>query len=238
MRCVSANAIVSVGLAFTATAVCVAGPAPAVPTSDTQGAASTASASALPATPGTPLSTGMPVAAVWKEQRIDFFYMGRTALYSCDGLRDKVRAMLLDLGARRDVKITAVGCEDNDRLPANSTEPSLSIIFSAPALPDAVAKPLRTGDLAATDARFEAFTIASDAFRNMGIGDCELVEEFTRQILPKLVTRNLKHDITCVPYQQSGSRFLVHGEILKTLPRAEQSAGRQTSSDSQSLKVP
>jgi hypothetical protein len=52
----------------------------------------------------------------------------------------------------------------------------------------------------------------------MGIADCELVEEFARQILPKLVTRDLQQDITCVPFQQSGSRFLVRGQILRTLP--------------------
>jgi hypothetical protein len=40
----------------------------------------------------------------------------------------------------------------------------------------------------------------------------------SRQVLPKLVTRNLKQDITCVPYQQSGGRFLVRGEILRSLP--------------------
>ena len=34
----------------------------------------------------------------------NFFYTGRTSRYSCDGLRDKVRAMLLDLGARRDIR--------------------------------------------------------------------------------------------------------------------------------------
>jgi hypothetical protein len=153
--------------------------------------------------------------------------MGRTARYSCDGLRDKVRAMLLDLGARRDVKIAAIGCDDYNRVRVNSVGPSLNIVFSAPALPDAAAKPLHPGDLAATDARFEAFTITSDAFRNMGIGDCELVEEFTRQILPKLATRDLKQDITCVPFQQSGSRFLVQGKILKTLPRDERAAAQQ-----------
>jgi hypothetical protein len=201
MRCVPARTVVFVSVALAALAV---GAAP-VP------------------------NTGNPVPAVWKEQRLDFFYMGRTARYSCNGLRDKVRAMLLDLGARRDIKIVAIGCEDYDRLRADSLGPSLHIVFSAPALPDAAAKPLNQGDLAATDARFETFTITSDAFRNMGIGDCELVEEFTRQILPKLVTRDLQQDITCVPYQQSGSRFLVQGKILKALPRAEQAAGRQDS---------
>jgi hypothetical protein len=161
---------------------------------------------------------GIPIAAVWKEQRLNFFYMGRTSRYSCEGLRDKVRAMLLDLGARRDIRVTALGCEDAAaRGRPGSLGPSLNIVVSTPALADASAKPLHRGDMAAMYARFEPFTITSDAFRNMGIADCELVEEFSRQILPKLAARNLKQDITCVPLQQSGSRFLVQGEVLRTL---------------------
>ena len=161
---------------------------------------------------------GIPIAVVWKEQHLNFFYMGRTSRYSCEGLRDKVRAMLLDLGARRDIRVTALGCDDAAaRARPGSLGPSLNIVVSTPALPDAAAKPPHPGDLAAVDARFEAFTITSDAIRNMGIADCELVEEFSRQILPKLAARNLKQDITCVPLQQSGSRFLVRGEVLRTL---------------------
>jgi hypothetical protein len=160
----------------------------------------------------------IPIAAVWKEQHLNFFYMGRTSRYSCQGLRDKVRAMLLDLGARRDIRVTALGCDDAAaRARPGSSGPSLNIVVSTPALPDTSAKPLHPGDLATVDARFEPFTITSDAFRNMGIADCELVEEFSRQILPKLVARNLKQDFTCVPFQQSGSRFLVRGEVLRTL---------------------
>jgi hypothetical protein len=161
---------------------------------------------------------GVPIAAVWKEQHLNFFYMGRTSRYSCEGLRDKVRAMLLDLGARRDIRVTALGCEDGAaRARRGSLGPSLNIVVSTPALPDASAKPLHPGDLAAVNARFEPFTITSDAFRNMGIADCELVEEFSRQILPKLAARIQKRDITCVPFQQSGGRFLVRGEVLRTL---------------------
>jgi predicted aconitase len=84
---------------------------------------------------------------------------------------------------------------------------------------------LHAGDLAAVDARFEPFTLTSDAFRNLSVADCELVEEFARQILPKLSARDVKSDITCVPYQTSGSRFMVRGQILRALPRAEQSPG-------------
>jgi len=146
---------------------------------------------------------GSPVPAVWKEQRLDFSYMGRTARYSCEGLRDKMRSLLLDLGARRDLKVSLLGC-------------------SSPVLPDAAAKPLRPGDLSAVQARYESFTLTSDAFRNYGVGDCELVEEFARQILPKFATKDVKQDITCVPYQASGSRFFVRGEILRAgaIPKA------------------
>jgi hypothetical protein len=165
------------------------------------------------------LDTGKPIAAVWKEQHLRFIYVGRTSRYSCDGLRDKVRAMLFDLGARRDLTITVRGCEYTAaRARLGSLGPSLNIVFSAPSLPQPKQKPLHPGDLGAVDSRFEWFTITSDTFRNMDIADCELVEEFAHQILPKLVTRNLKQDIACVPLQRNGGRFLVRGEILRSLP--------------------
>src|SRR5450631_2967775 len=63
-----------------------------------------------PATPAP--AAGLPVAAVWKERRLEFVYVGRTARYSCEGLSDKVSALLLELGARRDLKISTAGCND------------------------------------------------------------------------------------------------------------------------------
>ena len=156
-----------------------------------------------------------PQPAVWKEQHLDFSYLGRTARYSCEGLRDKMRSLLLDLGARRDLKISVLGCDESAPRLRGYLGPRLSLVFSSPALPDAAAQPLHAGDLSPVDARYESFTLTSDAFRNYGIGDCELVEEFSRQILPKLAAKDVKQDITCVPYQASGSRFFVRGEILR-----------------------
>ncbi len=148
-----------------------------------------AAAGSLAAAAPEDADTGAPKAAVWKEQRLEFRYMGRTSRYSCNGLRDKVRAMLLDLGVRRDLKIVPSGCEDYDRVPNASAAATLKIVFSSPALPEAAGRPVHAGELAAIDAGFERFTITSDAFRNMGIGDCELVQEFARQILPRLAAR-------------------------------------------------
>lgn len=165
--------------------------------------------------------SGNPRAAVWKDQRVEFVYVGRTSRYSCEGLREKVRAMLVDLGARRDPSIVALRCESEERGPAGSEALRLKIEFSSPALPEPRAKPRREGDLAPVDARFQPFRIGSDAFRDMGLGDCELVQQFTRQLLPKLAARHVRQDIVCVPYRPSGSRFLVRGDILKALPPAE-----------------
>jgi hypothetical protein len=156
------------------------------------------------------------IAAVWKEQHLRFSYVGRTARYSCQGLRDKVSAMLIGLGVRRDLQITALGCESAAAGTQVATlGPSLTMVFSAPALPDPAAKPLHAADPAAVAARFDSFTLTNDAFRNMDIADCELVEQFAQQILPKLATRHVTQDITCVPFQQSGGRYLVRGEVLK-----------------------
>jgi hypothetical protein len=170
---------------------------------------------------------GNPQPAVWKEQHLDFSYLGRTARYSCEGLRDKMRALLLDLGARRDLKISVLGCDESAPRLRGYLGPRLSLVFSSPAPPDAAAQPLHAGDLSPVDARYESFTLTSDAFRNYGIGDCELVEEFSRQILPKLATKDVKQDITCVPYQASGSRFFVRGEILRAamLPKGPGDSG-------------
>jgi hypothetical protein len=169
---------------------------------------------------------GGPLPAVWKEQRLDFSSMGRTARYSCEGLRDKMRSLLLDLGARRDLKVSVLACDESAPLRRGYLGPRLSIVFSSPALPDAVVQPLRTGDLSAVDARYESFTLTSDAFRNYGVGDCELIEEFARQILPKLATKDVKQDITCIPYQASGSHFFVRGEVLRAAANPRVVTGR------------
>jgi hypothetical protein len=98
MQFMSAPPAVCLSLTFMASHAAAGTPTPAV----------SRPAAGIPVAPIQ--AVGNPMAAVWKEQHINFFYMGRTSRYSCEGLRDKVRAMLLELGARRDMNIAAVGC--------------------------------------------------------------------------------------------------------------------------------
>ena len=50
------------------------------------------------------------VQAVWTPKPVHFTFMGFTAKYSCDGLADQMRKILLLLGARADLKLIPVGC--------------------------------------------------------------------------------------------------------------------------------
>lgn len=159
---------------------------------------------------------GAPQPAVWREQHVPFAYPGRTVRYSCEGLREKLRGILLELGARRDLTVDTEGCDHR--------APRLALTFSVPVLPTGDMKPQGGADLSAVDARFERFLLTSDAFHNFGPADCELVEEFVRQVLPKLATREVNVDLACLPYERDGSHYAVHGQILRALPRTDQAA--------------
>lgn len=160
-----------------------------------------------------PTETGIP--AVWKQQKLNFHYFGLTSRYSCLGMRDKMRVLMHEVGVHKDLRLLPYGCEVDDRIDLKGISPGLNIEFRAPVPQDQGDKGERL-----FDARYVPFDFHRDAFRNLNIGDCELVEEFARQVLPLLTVRNLKQDISCVPYQQSGSSYHVTGEVLKAVAAA------------------
>src|SRR5579872_2911166 len=51
--------------------------------------------------------------AQWTQKEFQFVYQGFTTHYSCDGLRDKVQSILMELGARKDSKVYELGCTSN-----------------------------------------------------------------------------------------------------------------------------
>ncbi|HEY2681902.1 MAG TPA: hypothetical protein VGI93_00170 [Steroidobacteraceae bacterium] len=160
--------------------------------------------------------TGVPLSALWRTQHVTFLYAGRTSRYSCDSLADKLRGLLLELGARFDLKVHGLTCDP--------THTQVELSFSSPALPPDSSKAAHQGYSKPVDARFERFTLTTDEFRNFVSADCELIEEFVRQVLPKLATRDVRSDIDCTAYRHrsNGSGYLVRGEILRPLPAGAQ----------------
>jgi hypothetical protein len=138
--------------------------------------------------------------AAWVQREVNFRYVGFTTQYSCDGLRDRMRRILLQLGARDDLRMTGYGCTG-----VNSPEntPGVRIVMhvlqaaSAPA-GQTVAAHWKTIDLLADRDLFDAAR------------DCELIAQLNRAVLPLFTVRHVDYSASC-----SVNTPLVGGTRLK-----------------------
>lgn len=132
--------------------------------------------------------------AVWTHKQLHFLFQGFTAHYSCDGLEDKIRHVVQELGARGDFQVHSAGCASPlgrpDLFPAVNIK--MSVLEPAPdnaAPADLVGAHWKRVDLRLDrDAVWEA-------------GDCELLEQIKQKILPLFATRKVEFTSNCVPHQ-------------------------------------
>jgi hypothetical protein len=147
--------------------------------------------------------------AVWTDKEVTFVYQGFTTKYSCDGLRDKVRGVLLDLGAqKKTLKVLQLGCSS----PSGRPDPfpgvrvKMSVLQPASGTADDKAAPVaahwKPVDLKLRD----SFAIDS--------GECELVEQIKQKIVPLFATRNVELKTNCIPHQATASRPSLKLEVL------------------------
>ncbi len=160
--------------------------------------------------------------------------MGFTSTYSCDGLADKLKKLLLAAGARADVKSQPGACASGFGRPDKFARADLTFSTLTPG--DAAAD----GKTAQGLWRSVAF---SDRFpRDLQVGDCELVEQFRRQVLPMFTTRNVVNNTTCVPHQESGSlidlKFDAFAAIPATKLRPRRTRADRPSSTTRRLSAP
>jgi hypothetical protein len=158
-----------------------------------------------------------PVQAVWAAKKLNFTYMGFTARYSCDGLTDKVRKILLDLGARPDLKVSASGCDRGFGTPSRFPGVSGTVQVLVPLgdkTPPADAPPV--------NAQWKSVVIAPRGEPLSAAGDCELTEQIKQRILPLFTSRNVEYSSTCIPYQlQVGGTRLKADVLVAEQPPAK-----------------
>ncbi len=147
----------------------------------------------------------------WQSHKYAFQFLGFTSTYSCDGLADKLRILLLAAGARADVKSVPGACASGFGRPDKFARADLTFYTLAPADSGAAA-----GGSVPGVWRPVAFTARHP--RELGLGDCELMEQFRQQVLPMFATRNVAGDTTCVPYQESGSNIDLRFESFAAVP--------------------
>jgi len=168
-----------------------------------------------------PAPAGEPQSAVWTEKELTFVYQGFTTRYSCDGLRDKVRGVLLDLGAqKKGLKVMQMGCSHPSgpdpfpgvRVKMRVLQPADSPDAAKAADPTPVAAHWKPVDLKLRD----SFTTDS--------GECELVEQIRHKIVPLFAARNVDLRTTCIPHQATVARPVLKMEVLVADAVKEQAA--------------
>src|ERR1700722_18073955 len=149
--------------------------------------------------------------AVWTQKEVQFTYMGFTTHYTCDGLRDDIRDMLLQLGARKsDLKVTEEPCSGNpDRPnPFPGVKIKMSVLQPAPAQ--------LSPDTPLVESHCKAVKLPHRETGINAAGQCELLEQFNHTIMPLFTTRNLDLHATCVPHQLEPLGTKLQAEVLVT----------------------
>jgi hypothetical protein len=149
---------------------------------------------------------------VWQKHEYSFQYMGFTSTYSCDGLADKLKILLVAAGARADAKANPGACAAGFGRPDKFARADLSFYTLAPdgAAAAADAKPV--------DGAWRPVSISPRSPRGLQIGDCEIVEQFTSLVLPMFTTRNVASKTACVPTQESGSDINLQFDAFVAVP--------------------
>ncbi len=148
----------------------------------------------------------------WEKHQYSFVFMGFTTTYSCDGLADKLKVLLLAAGARADAKSRSGACAAGYGRPDKFARSDLTFY---------TLKPLG-GDPTANEKPVAGFwrpvTFARRSPWELAIGDCELVEQFRNSVLPMFATRNVQESTTCIPHQESGSVIDLKFESFAAAP--------------------
>jgi hypothetical protein len=168
-----------------------------------------------------PPPAASPEPGVWQKHEYTFAYMGFTSTYSCDGLADKVKILLIAAGARKDAKSRPGACAAGFGRPDKF--PRADLVFYT-LTPDAGGSPVAGGSAAAGGAEqpvagtWRSVTFTDRSPRELLVGDCELVEQFRNSVLPLFSTRDIDSHTTCIPYQESGTTINLKFEAFSAVP--------------------
>jgi hypothetical protein len=151
--------------------------------------------------------TGEGTFALWTDKELNFVYMGFTTHYSCDGLRDKMRDVLLDLGAdKKTLKVTELGCTS----PYGAPDP-----FPGVRVKLRVLQPGWDDKQNPVPAHWQPVDLKlRDSFWNDS-GECELIEQIKQKVLPLFATRNVQLQSNCIPHQATATRPTLKLEVLR-----------------------
>lgn len=185
-----------------------------------------------PASPAQ-VPAGPVVNAIWIEKDLAFSYMAFTTFYSCSGLRDKVRWVLREIGARPGFKVRVRGCvnltgpelmprvEIRAALPMEATPELLADLERQAPKRELIA---RVTGKSATEAtaqfatRWRQIRFDPTATSRIEPGDCELMEQLRDAVFVPFGLRLVEDSMSCPPKQVVLYGIRLSVEVLEPVP--------------------
>jgi hypothetical protein len=192
-----------------------------------------------------PAPTADAVQAIWKHQEISFYFQSFTTFYSCTGLEGKVERVMRALGVHAKVRVRSADCPSSV---ARMPRVVMKVASPVEATPEAYAERDKNKSVRELTERVKggkgAHPLDSlEAFpaqwRKVSLtrgrlalepGDCELIEELQRKVLPKLAVRVTDDDLQCSPNQLTLGQPRLQVEALVEIPKPDAPAKPPTES--------
>jgi hypothetical protein len=158
------------------------------------------------------------VEAVWKPQQLNFVYRGYSTLYSCRSLQDKLHKILTTVGANGDIAMRTYSCSDALSVasfqivlasPVEATPENVEQLTTYDTHDELVARMhgqrLASGeDLQRFPAVWKTISFARSRDMKLAPGDCELVLQLRRHVLPRMSVHVISDDVRCSPFGNIG----------------------------------
>ena len=156
--------------------------------------------------------------AKWVSRDLNYTYQGFTTQYTCEGLRSSVVTILRALGARRaDLKVQVAPCAalGNGEISLSpGVRGTLSVLV--PATPEELSR----GDPGIVPAHWQTVDLMRDRdLVTRENGQCELLEQSRRRLLPLFTTRNLQFTSNCVPHETFAGGMTFKVDVLQMDPQ-------------------
>jgi hypothetical protein len=142
--------------------------------------------------------------------------------YTCDGLLEQMKSILQRLGASADLVVKPYGCTQFE-----GPEPAPGVDATFSVLEPATGGGQSEGTGTGVPALWEKVTLNSDTTRRYnGAGNCELIEQVKKRVLPLFATRNVDYSTDCYPHADSlqGTRLSV--DVLRPAAKAPEPASQ------------
>lgn len=199
-----------------------------------------AAAATEPAADATATSAD-PVQAIWKHQEISFYYQSFTTFYSCTGLEGKLERIMRELGVHAKVRVRSADCPSSV---ARMPRVVMRVVGPVEATPDALAERDKNKSVrelvervkGKSDHPLDSLEQFPAQWRRVSLtrgrldlqpGDCELIEELKKKVLPKLAVRIVNDDMQCTPNQLTLGQPRLEVDALVELPKPDEAGEKQ-----------